>query len=523
MKIVTAEEMRQIDRDAAAKGLPTEVLMANAGRAVAEEVKERIGDMADRRVLVLVGPGNNGGDGLVAASHLQEGGAKVDLYIWSRKTEGDANFAATQAKGIPFVKAEEDEGFKDLLCLTEKADVIVDSLLGTGKARAISGTLKGMLEVVARWRRGDAVVAAVDLPTGLDADTGAVDEATVPADFTVTLGYPKPGLFLLPGARYVGELSVADIGFPPEPEGQSPLEMIIPELVKQLLPARPALSHKGTFGKVMVVAGSVNYVGAPFLACVSAGRVGAGLVTLACANTIYPILASKLVETTFLPLLDSPPGLLYGEAMNVLVRALPDYNVALLGPGLGQEAVTKSFVDQLLRWVKSETTGKFKDVSWVIDADGLNALPSIRKWPDVIPQKAVLTPHPAEMGRLLGLSVEQVQADRLGVARRAAAEWGRVVVLKGAYTIVASPDGQTFVNPGANPALASAGTGDVLAGAIAGLMAQGLDPKRAAVAGVFIHGLAGDLVRDEVGDAGALAGDLLDLLPEAISVVKAVD
>lgn len=520
MKIVTAEQMRQIDREAAAKGMPTEFLMANAGKAVAEAIRDRYGDVAGREVLVLVGPGNNGGDGLVAANHLHDWGAKVSLYLWGRKVEGDVNFQATQQRGIPCAWADQDPGFARLREMAARAHIVIDALLGTGKARPIAGTLKGLLEAFAQSKAPDAFVVAVDLPTGLDADTGGVDAATPVADLTVTLGYPKPGLFLLPGAAYVGRLVVADIGLPPEPEGASPLEMITPQMVKQHLPPRPAVSHKGTFGKVMVVAGSVNYVGAPVLACVGAGRVGTGLVTLACANEIYPILAGKLIETTFLPLPDTPPGLLRGEAVDVLARAMPDYDVVLVGPGIGQHPATASFVEQLLRWVRIERTGKFAGISWMIDADGLNALPRIRRWPEVVPPKAVLTPHPAEMARLLGASVEEVQSDRLGVARRTAAEWKRVVVLKGANTIVAAPDGQTFVNPSANPALATAGTGDVLAGAIAGFLAQGLDLKWAAVVGVFIHGLAGEIVRDEVGEAGALAGDLLDALPEAINRVK---
>lgn len=517
MRIVTAEEMRQIDREAVAKGISTDVLMANAGRAVAEATRDWYGDVNGKEILVLVGPGNNGGDGLVAARHFHDWGAKVTLYLWGRRTEGDVNFAETQRRAIRFFCDDEER----LPALVARADIIIDALLGTGKTRPIAGTLKRLLKHVAQAKKPDAYVVAVDLPTGLDADTGALDDAALPADLTVTLGYPKPGLFLLPGAGAVGRLSVADIGLPREPEGEWPLEMITPQLVKRHLPKRPAVAHKGTFGKVMIIAGSVNYVGAPALACIAAGRVGAGLVTLACGNQIYSIVAAKLFETTFLPLPDTPPGVLRGEAVDIVSRAAIDYDVILLGPGIGQHPATFSFVEQLLRWARAERTGRLAALAWIIDADGLNALCKMRRWPELVPQNAVLTPHPAEMARLLGSSVETVQSDRLSVARRAALEWRRVVVLKGANTIVAAPDGQTFINPCANPALATAGTGDVLAGAIAGFLAQGLEAKWAAVVGVFIHGLAGDIARDDIGEAGVLAGDLLNLLPEAINVTKA--
>lgn len=519
MRVVTAEEMREIDRRAAQAGIPTEVLMRNAGRAVAEKTIEWLREVARSEILVLVGPGNNGGDGLVAANHFHDAGARVTLYIWRRKVEGDANFEATQWRGIPVVRAEDDEGLVELSQLVSRADVIVDALLGTGKAREITGLLQAVLETVAQKMRPEASVVAVDLPTGLNADTGAVDKVTVPANLTVTLGYPKPGLFLPPGLECVGKLVVADIGFPPEPEGRSDLEMTTPSMVRQSLPRRPVGSHKGTFGKVMVIAGSINYVGAPCLSCLGAARAGAGLVTLASPTTIHPIVASKLTETTFLPLPDTLPGVLRTDAVAVLAREVPGFSAVLLGPGLGQSPPTIEFVESLLKWAgRSQTADHFQ--RWVIDADGLNALNHILKWWELLPSGTVLTPHPAELGRLMRATASEVQADRIGRARAAAVEWNCVVVLKGANTIIAAPDGQTFINPSANPALASAGTGDVLSGAISGLLAQGVEPKWAAVAGVYLHAAAGEMVRDSLGSAGALAGDLLPRLPLAIKAVR---
>ncbi|MBI4317577.1 MAG: NAD(P)H-hydrate dehydratase [Chloroflexi bacterium] len=512
--------MRHIDRAAADIGLTTNILMGNAGRAVADAMLDSLGDLRDRHVLVLVGPGNNGGDGLVAAVHLHDAGAVVTLYIWIRKVEGDANFATTQQAHISAIFADQDPNCDVLRQSVARADVIVDALLGTGKARAITGFLKSILETVGSFKRPEAKVVAVDLPTGMDADTGAVDEVTPRADLTVTLAFPKLGLFFFPGASYVGKLVVGDIGLPPEPEGVASTEVITPTLVRRDLPARPLDSHKGTFGRVLVVAGSVSYVGAPALACAAAGRVGAGLVSLACPRTIYPILATKLTEAICSPLPDVEPGALGTDSLEPLVSTMPNFDVVLLGPGLGQHPQTVSFVDQLLKWVSGQRQVTLSSRPWVVDADGLNVLANIPNWWQRLPRQSILTPHPAELSRLLRVGVGDIQKDRLGSARRAATTWGRIVVLKGAFTIVASPEGQIFINPSANPALATAGTGDVLAGAIAGLLGQGMPPLSAAIAGVCLHSLAGEIVRDEIGEAGALAGDLLPALPRALRRVR---
>ena len=520
MKVVTAEQMREIDRQAAASGIPTEILMQNAGRAVAGRTIEWLGGVAGKEVLVLVGPGNNGGDGLVAASHLHDEGARVTMYIWGRTLDTDANYRATQGRGIPAIQAEKDTGFCELARLASKTDVLVDSLLGTGKAREIAGTLKALLDTVSGCLHPRARVVAVDLPTGINADTGAVDPATIPADLTITLGFPKPGLFLPPALDYVAKLVVADIGFPPEPEGQSALEMTTPAMIRQWLPKRTLSSHKGTYGKVLVIAGSINYTGAPCLACLGAGRVGAGLVTLAPPATIHPIVAGKLTETTFLPLPDSSPGFLVSEAVAVVAREIPAYDAVLVGPGLGQNSLTVQFVESLLKWAKGSSSTFTETPRWVVDADGLNVLVQIPHWPELLPNGTVLTPHPAELSRLIGASVGAIQADRIGCARAAASQWGCIVVLKGANTLIAMPDGQVFINPSANPALATAGTGDVLSGAIAGLAAQGVEPRWAAVSAVYLHAAAGEAVRETIGDAGTLASDLLPHLPRALQRVK---
>ncbi len=552
MKVVTTEEMRRVEREADAGGLTYATMMENAGRAVAEAC-QRMG-VADKRILVLVGPGNNGGDGLVAGRYLHDAGVHVTFHIWKRRTEGDENFRLAAEMDIPTLWAEEDAGFAALRRLLGESDVIIDALLGTGVARPIEGSLKEILTVVGEelMRRREAkrkeplfspslpsfaalppcpVLVAVDVPTGLNCDTGAIDPATVPADLTVTFGFPKRGQFLFPGAEYVGQLIVADIGIPPHLADDVQVELATPEMVRGLLPPRPLGAHKGTFGKALVVAGSVNYTGAAYLASAAATRVGTGLVTLALAESIHPILASKLSEVTFL-LLPQTLGVLVPDAIKVLGERIPDYDALLLGPGLGREKETVQFVQQLLNvepgrsgrigFLASEEV-KVKKLSLpplVIDADGLNALADTPNWWEQLKGPGVLTPHPGEMSRLTGLTVGEIEADRLGVARQMAEKWRQVVILKGAYTVIADPEGGVVINPFANPGLATAGSGDVLAGAIVGFLAQGLALFDAALVGAYVHGLAGELVRKELGGAGMVAGDLLPLLPKVIRLLS---
>jgi len=552
MKVVTTEEMRRVEREADAGGLTYATMMENAGRAVAESC-QRIG-VTDKRILVLVGPGNNGGDGLVAGRYLHDAGVYVTFYIWKRRTEGDENFRLAAERDIPTLWAEEDDGLATLRRVLGESDVIIDSLLGTGVARPIEGSLKKILIVVGeeiRRRRETKrkeplfspslpsfaalpslpVLLAVDVPTGLDCDTGAIDPATVPADLTVTFGFPKRGQFLFPGAEYVGRLIVADIGIPPHLADDVQVELATPEMIRDLLPPRPLGAHKGTFGKALVVAGSVNYTGAAYLASAAATRVGTGLVTLALAESIHPILASKLSEVTFL-LLSQSLGVLVPDAIKVLGERIQDYDALLLGPGLGREKETVQFVQQLLNvepgkrgrigFLASEEikVGKLPLPPLVIDADGLNALADTPHWWEQLKEPSILTPHPGEMSRLTGLTVREIEADRLGVARQMAEKWQQIVVLKGAYTAIADPEGRVVINPFANPGLATAGSGDVLAGAIVGFLAQGLAPFDAALVGTYVHGLAGELVRKELGGTGMVAGDLLPVLPKTIKFLS---
>jgi NAD(P)H-hydrate epimerase len=559
MKVVTTDEMRRIEKAADAGDLSFATMMENAGRAVAEACQrdQRMGS-GDRRVLVLVGPGNNGGDGLVAARHLHDAGAQVQLYIGKRRLKGDDHYELTQERDIAAIRAEDDPNLESLGKLLREVDVVIDALLGTGVSKPIEGPLRDVLETakeeVGKRRRGEKgkeplvspssppspslanppFVVAVDVPSGLNCDNGAVDPVTIPADLTVTFGFPKVGQFLFPGAEYLGELLVADIDILPSLADDVSIEVATPQMVSGLLSKRPLGAHKGTFGKALVVAGSVNYTGAAYLASAAATRVGAGLVTLALAANLHPILASKLSEVTFL-LLSHDMGALVPEAMKILSKRVADYNALLLGPGLGRDEKTIEFVQRFLarEWRnkrprvgflvtdedREEGKGEVLPLS-VIDADGLNALADRPNWWKYLGGSNVLTPHPGEMARLVGCKVNEVEADRIGAAQEMAKRWKQVVTLKGAHTIVAAPNGRTVIIPFANPGLATAGSGDVLAGAIVGFLAQGLSPFSAAVAGAYLHGLAGDLVRDETGAAGMVAGDLLPMLPRAIALIS---
>lgn len=511
-KVVTAAQMRAIEEKSAELGVPPSVLMDNAGRSVARIASRLLGERRQGSVLVLIGPGNNGGDGLVAARYLVAEGREAVCYVWHRRADGDRVREEALAAGVPVITAEEDAGRDALRREVERAALIVDSLLGTGLSRPLSDELRSLLNTVRQAMTGQPVLA-VDVPTGLNSDTGAVDEATLPADLTVTLGHYKAGLLVAPGAAYAGQVVLGSIGLPEGATASSTADVMDDAEIAALLPQRRPYSHKGTYGKALVVAGSSNYVGAALMASQSAYRAGAGLVTLAIARSLHPIAASRLQETTFVPLPEDAPGTLGLSALKDLLPALNGYDALLVGPGLGRHAATQAFVRELVRELPTlrDTARDLRTV--ILDADALNALAGTDRWWRDLGADVVITPHAAEMARLLGRSVGEVESNRIAVAQQAAREWGLVVVLKGAYTVVATPDGMVEVCPVATAALATAGSGDVLAGAALGLAAQGLAAAAAARAAVYLHARAGEMMAEEYGLAGGVAGDLIALLP----------
>jgi NAD(P)H-hydrate epimerase len=530
MKVVTSAQMRELEAGSAALGLPGPALMEIAGRAVADECARILSyppgqsvpagqihepgysrppldgrSIAGKHVLVLAGPGNNGGDGLVAARHLHDLGARVVVYLVHRAEDDEAKLRLVRSRRIAVVSASSDPDLRTLGVCLDQADAILDAVLGIGQNRPAAGQLKSVLDAVNGRRNRFARVFAVDVPTGMNADIGEMDPSCLRADFTITLGSPKLGLLLPPGLEAAGRLVVADIGIPPGLDDAFPLSLTTAEDARRLLPERPRASHKGTFGRAMIVGGSATYSGAPALAALGAVRIGAGLVTVAVPEEIRNVIAGRLLEQTYLAL-PSCDGMLGPGALGRLVAALPGCSAALVGPGLGRGSPTGEFLDGLL-----EHTAPIVGCRWVFDADALSILAGLRDWARRLPPLSVLTPHPGEMARLAGESF----ASRVELAAAKAREWGHVVVLKGAYTVIAAPDDRASVNPVATPALATAGTGDVLAGVIAGLLAQGLDPYHAAVLGTYLHGRAGELLAAERGPAGGGASDLAELLPRS--------
>ncbi len=509
MQVVTVDEMREIEQRAEREyGLTSPMLMEHAGRSIAEHLRAYLGGSVEgREVLVLAGPGNNGGDGQVMGRHLAGWGARVAVFHWKERR--------LEAGEQSIVIGEDLAGLRDAIV---RADVVADALLGTGHSRPLDPTMAAALGLVAmeHARRPTLLVLAVDLPSGLNADTGAFDQGAIPADLTVTLACPKVGLLLFPGAALVGELRVGSIGLPPEMTYTGSVELVDDPLARALLPPRPLDSNKGTYGKAMVVAGSSAFIGAAYLATAAAARVGAGLVTLATTPARAPFYAMLVPEATYALLTeDASPE----QRADALLGELRGRQAAIIGPGLGHEEPTGTFLLRLLDGICALGDGERPRL--VVDADGLNLLAREPRWWERLPAGTVLTPHPGEMARLRGGEpVSGGGPDRLQVARESARAWGHVVVLKGACTLIASPGGSLRANWPPNPALASAGTGDVLAGTIGGLLAQGVEPFAAASVGVYVHSRAGLRVRARLGDAGLLAGDLLPELPLALRAIK---
>lgn len=545
MKLVTTTQMRALEQASVDAGATWPGLMEQAGWGVAQVVIQLLGTTQDRRILVLIGPGNNGGDGLVAARHLHDAGAHVSLVVWRRAAApDDANLRRCSERSIATYTLSDDPELTKLRGMLAGCDLVVDALLGAGVSRMVEGDLAALIATVNASRSAQEatsaaahapLVVSVDLPTGVASDSGAILGSAIHADVTVATGLVKRGCLQYPGRSCVGTIRLAEIGLTPTHMEAIMSEAIEKSTARALLPARPDDSHKGTFGKVMVVAGSLHYPGAASLATAGAARVGAGLVTLASARSALGG-PGRLAEITLRPLPEADWGVLGEAAADELHKHLEGYHALLIGPGIGREEQTRTFLERLLG---IETPRQRSHIGFrlgagdekiiekersdlppiIIDADALTLLSQLDNWWERLPrERCILTPHPGEMKRLL--KVDELESDHVKVAEGAAELWGQVVVLKGATTIVAGPDGHSRLNDGGNAALATAGTGDVLAGAIAGLLAQGLTLFDAATLGVYLHSAAGRLVREELGDAGSLASDLLTRLPLAIKALK---
>ena len=517
MKIVTADQMTAIEQASEKAGVSTDVLMENAGLAVAQGARELVG-AAGVRVMILVGPGNNGADGLVAARHLRRWGAEVTSFVVAGRPDTDPKMDLALEYGVRVIDAISTEAFERMLL---RSDLVIDALLGTGRARPLEGHIQEAMFCLANARIAITrpKLLALDLPTGLNADTGEVDFSAVACDVTFALGYPKVGLLNFPGTEHAGDLRVLDIGVPRglKEETSIQLELLERRWVAEHLPKRPLDSHKGTFGHVLVVAGSRNYVGAAYLASQACVRAGAGLTTLATPESVYPIAAARSTEPIHLPLLDDEYGHVDARGVQRLRDEPRRYTNILVGCGLGLSEGTVKFVEDLL--FNQDDSG-LSELPALVDADGLNNLARIDGWPERSRGSLVLTPHPGEMATLTGLSTAEIQKDRVAATREYAAKWGVTLVLKGANTVIGQPDGTVMLASFANPGMATGGTGDVLSGAIGGLMAQGLPSAVAAACGVYLHGEAGREVVSQLGNTGMAASDLLPQIPAAMRRVR---
>jgi hydroxyethylthiazole kinase-like uncharacterized protein yjeF len=509
MKITTAAEMREIDRVTTETfGVPSLTLMENAGAAVARFVIAKYPKAW--RFTIVCGKGNNGGDGFVAARKLGDQGRRATIVLLCDPAElkGDAAemFARMRLEPLVVKSAEQLRG--EAVAMALKADVIVDAILGTGFRPPVTGLYADAIAVMNALRKP---VVAVDIPSGADADSfKATDELRARADHVVT--FTAPRLAHVFGGLTRGETMVAPIGSPEEAiQSALKMEVTTPRDFATLLADRNPDGHKGTYGHALIVGGSFGKSGAAAMAGMSALRSGAGLSTIAAPRSVVPMVAAFTPEIMTEPLLETDLGTISPEAHEQMARLLEGKDVIALGPGIGRYPATVDFVQKFVQECK---------VPLVIDADGLNAFERQTQKLSGAKRPLVLTPHPGEMSRLTGLSTAEVQKDRIGVARKFAAEHSCIVVLKGHRTLIALPDGSVWVNVTGNPGMATGGTGDVLTGIVAGLLAQTPDVAMAVRAAVYLHGLAGDVAREKVGEPSLVAGDLITHLPEAFKRAK---
>jgi ADP-dependent NAD(P)H-hydrate dehydratase / NAD(P)H-hydrate epimerase len=515
MRILTAEAMREVDRAAIEDlGIPSLVLMENAAIGVVEALGRAFGEAES--AAIFCGPGNNGGDGLAVARHLTVRGWEVRVFLVTGGRELSADAAAQleicRKAEIPILEVSADNGLGAVLEAAAECDVVVDALFGTGLGRPLEGLFARVVDAINSL---PLPRVAVDLPSGLSGSQARPFGVHVQADLTVTFAAPKIAHVFPPAADAVGEMVVTDLGIPPrlvdEVEDESgDLHLLMGEELAELLPEREAGSHKGDYGHALIAAGSPGKAGAAILAARAAVRAGAGLVTAAVPEPILQTVDLGSVESMTLGLPSGTTGQLAERAADVLLDAVEGKAVLAIGPGLGQEPATAAAV----RRVVLECL-----LPLVLDADGVNAFAGRAGELSGRRAETVLTPHPGELGRLLGISTAQIQEDRVAAARGAAEETGAIVVLKGHLTLVASGTA-VFVNPTGNPGMATGGTGDVLTGMIAGLLAQGLDALDATLVAVYLHGLAGDLAASRLGEIPLAAGDLIEILPAAFAALK---
>jgi hydroxyethylthiazole kinase-like uncharacterized protein yjeF len=512
MILVTASEMKEMDRRTIESyGIPGQVLMENAGRGATRFLLETFGDTFPNGVAVVAGRGNNGGDGYVIARCLAQKGIAVTVYLLAERTAvtGDAaaNLRLLDPIGVPVVELPDSKAFSQCHPQMHRWDLWVDAILGTG----LTSDVKEYFHEVIDFINGlNKPVMAVDISSGLNSDTGQPCGICIRASATATFAFAKLGHVVYPGAAFTGALQVVDIGIPEFIVRQvGPRHHLLSaDLIRANVHPRAPETHKGRTGHLLVVAGSPGKTGAAAMTAISALRAGAGLVTLAVPQSLNPILETLVLEAMTAPLPDEPPGILGEASAEAILAMASDKKCMALGPGIGRAAQTRALVERLLHE---------SPVPLVIDADGLNHLAGQTRLLKNLKVPVVITPHPGEMSRLLEIPVAAIQQDRIRCARDFATAFRTHVVLKGARTVIAHPDGSVYINPTGNPGMASGGMGDVLTGLIAGLITQGFSPDCAAHTGVYLHGAAADRLARTRAPFGFLAGDVINIIPEEIN------
>ncbi|MBI1823010.1 MAG: NAD(P)H-hydrate dehydratase [Nitrospirae bacterium] len=512
MKVVSAQEMAWLDRETSAKqDISSLILMENAGQKSYTRIASLFGPLNALSILIVAGEGNNGGDGLVLARALLQRDLSPVLVLplgSPKKSESKVNYDIYKKMGGNIFQGK--MGLDELPALILKSDIIVDALFGTGLSRPVSGKLSEMIRQI---NQSGKIIVSLDIPSGISADTGEVLGSAVNARVTLTYGLPKKGHFLFPGAAYRGKLFVEDIGIPPALVHQAGIKTTLLDAlqIKEILPKkRTTDSHKGTYGHLLVLAGSRVKRGAGALCCKAALRTGAGLVTWGLPESLDSP-DPFIPEVMTLPLPQTPEGNLGLAGADTILDAVRRKTAVAIGPGLGTHRETRALLKKILPKI---------EIPVILDADGINLIAEEKGLLKSLKNPILLTPHPGEFARLVGMEPEAIQKNRFSMVSVAARENRSVFVLKGAYTLISAPDESVWINPTGNPGMATAGTGDVLTGIIGALAAQGLSLVQAAQAGVYLHGMAGDLAREEKGEVGMIASDLIEKIPVVIKTFR---
>jgi len=495
MKLATSSEIKEIDKKAEdIYGISSLILMENAGRDAYRLVLETLKEIKGEKIIVFCGPGNNGGDGLVLGRHLFVNGFNVKIYLCEGKKqskERKINLEIVKRLKIPIIQE------------FEKADLFVDALVGVGLSKPPEGKIKSSIDFI---NSSNIPVISLDIPSGLCSDTGIPYEPCISATKTITFGIPKIGLILYPGVEYTGELYFSRISIPDELSEGIKTSLLTGVRMADLLPKRPISSHKGDFGKILIIAGSPGMTGAAFLCCQGAMAIGAGLVYLAIPESLNNIVSTKLTEVIIKPLPETKKGTLSPSAYNGIIELAKRCNVCIIGPGISRHIETKKLIKTLVSRLS---------LPIILDADGIASIS-----PDDIKGKNILlTPHPKELADFLGITIDEVQRDRIGIVRRVMEEYKIPILLKGYRTLIGH-NGEVYINPTGNSGMATGGSGDVLSGMIGGLVGQGLSLKDAACLGAFLHGLSGDIAAEKKGEYSLIASDLISFLPKAIKELQ---